>query len=112
MRGGSGSRRRGNEAEAFVATLLQEEFDASPDGAAVLPLQQDAPADLVALLDRGGWCLYEVKSSKTRSQALSARLSPAEQDAYDLFAPTRYQVIRVWRHPGKPDTFEVVSRGA
>ena len=110
MRGGGRARKLGNAAEAFVADLLRQEY---PECWAVLPLQQDVPADLVALFLGGDWCLYEVKSSKTRARALSARLSPAEQAAFDLLHPYHYVVFRVWRHPGEPrDTFEVLSRGA
>ncbi len=107
-------RRIGNAAEAFVADLLQDEANEQGIGAAILPLQQDAPADLVALVDRGGWVLYEVKSSKVARVARKARLTPAEQDALALFGPSgRYVVIRVLRTPGRPrDTFEVLSRGA
>ncbi len=112
MSGGRSSRNRGNAAEAYVAGLLRAEFYEARG--IVLPLQQDAPADLVGLFLGGGWCLYEVKSRKTRARALSARLSPAEQDAFNLLHPTgNYTVIRVLRHPGRPkDTFEVLSRGA
>jgi len=111
MRGGGGVRKIGNAAEAYVANLLRKEY---PEGCTILPLQQDVPADLVALFLGGDWCLYEVKCRKTRSRALSARLSPAEQAAFDLLHPSyHYVVIRVLRHLGKPvDTFEVLSRGA
>lgn len=112
MRGGGQARKIGNAAEAYVAVVLRQEH---PDWV-VLPLQQDVPADLGALwlLPEPGWCLYEVKSSKVARRALSARLTPAEQDAFNLLAPEHYQVIRVLRHPGKGtlEPFEVLSRGA
>lgn len=102
----SHNRRLGNAAEAFVADLLRKE---SPE-ALIVPLQQDYGADLVRLGER--WTLYEVKSSKTRSRALSARLTPSERNLRDRLGFPNYVVIRVLRHPGRPDTFEVVSRGA
>lgn len=110
MRGGRQARAHGNAAEAYVANLLQSEFNETKVGAAVLPLQQDAPADLVALIDGAGWLLYEVKSSKLRRVALKLPLTPSERDAQALFG-SRYVVIRVLRIPGKPDRFEVLSRG-
>ncbi len=108
MRGGRGGHRLGNLAEAFVIDFLGQTYPT----ALFLPLEQGAPADLVGLFEGGGWCLYEVKSSKTRRQAVSARLSLAEEYLFKRFAPLNYQVIRVWRHPGHPTTFEVLSRGA
>jgi len=108
MRGGAGSHRAGNAAEAYVYELLKKEAPY----AVTLHLQQDGPADLVQLFESGQWCLYEVKSSKVRRRALSASLSPAEDKAFQALYPLRYKVIRVLRHPGDPTTFEVLSRGA
>ena len=90
MRGGGGSRRIGNAAEAFVADLLRREYQSALAPVVILPLQQDAPADLVALFQGQtdhDWCLYEVKCRKTRREALSARLSPKEQEAFDVLHP-------------------------
>ena len=105
MRGGGQARRYGNAAEAFVLSKLQEEHPCS----AFFPLQQDAPADIVELVDTGVWVLYEVKSSKTRRRALSAPLSEPEKEAMALWGPSgRYIVIRVQRLSNYE--FEVVRR--
>jgi Domain of unknown function (DUF3883) len=122
MRGGGGARRAGNAAEAYVAEVLAQEL---PE-CLVIPLQQDFGADLVIVDPTPDcwvpWLLVEVKSSKIRRRALSARLSPAEQELKDRFGD-RYHVWRVLRIPndkrvimdsrGRHGTgFEVLSRGA
>lgn len=102
----SSNRRNGNAAEAFVQRLLQEENPGVP----ILPLQQDAPADLVALFPTGS-IVYEVKSSKLRRRALTAHLTDGESMLKARLGE-RYVIIRVLRVPGRPkDTFEVLTRG-
>ena len=63
MRGGGGVRKIGNAAEAYVANLLRKEY---PEGCTILPLQQDVPADLVALFLGGDWCLLQRSSAGKR----------------------------------------------
>jgi len=98
------SRRAGNAAEAWVAAYLREKQPES----VVLHLQQDGPADLVQLFVGGDWRLHEVKSSKVARRALSARLTPAEQDAKTLLG-FRYVLWRLVRIPDRPkDRFELL----